>query len=40
MYLNVMCYGCYVVIDIKVNVFVYYMVCNIMGSLIVVGCGE
>lgn len=37
MYINVMCYGFYVVVDIKVNVFVYYMVRNIVGSLMEVG---
>lgn len=40
MYINVICYGVYVVVDIKVNVFVYYMVRNIVGSLMEVGVGN
>lgn len=37
MYINVTRYGFYVVVDIKANVFVYYMVRNIVGSLMEVG---
>lgn len=33
----VICKGDFVVIDVQVNVFFYYMVCNIVGVLMVVG---
>ncbi|WP_034414021.1 tRNA pseudouridine(38-40) synthase TruA [Candidatus Photodesmus blepharus] len=40
MHLSVTRHGCYIVIDIRANAFLYRMIRNIIGSLILVGQGE
>ncbi len=40
MHLNVTRQGAFVIVDIKANAFVHYMVRNIVGSLMEIGCGN
>lgn len=38
--ISVVCYDEVVEVCVQVNVFFYYMVCNIVGLLILIGCGD